>query len=203
MPIMDFDAAAQTFDEDFRIRRAKAVVRGLAEQVRLDRFMSVLDFGCGTGLVGFELLPLIGRLTLADPSVGMIEEARKKIGKADAGRVETIVLEAGDPVLPEPFDLIVSLMTLHHIPDAEGMIRILASSLAPGGVLAISDLDSEDGSFHGADAEVHRGFERSEVRGWFGRAGLDHIRESTPWMMHKEVGGADREFPLFLITGRR
>jgi predicted TPR repeat methyltransferase len=203
MPIMDFDAAAQTFDEDFRIRRAKAVVAQLAEQVRLDRSMSALDFGCGTGLVGFELLPMVGRLTLADPSTGMIEQARKKIDEADADRVETLVLEAGDPDLPGPYDLIVSLMTLHHIPDAEGMIRILASSLTPGGSLAISDLDSEDGSFHGLDAEVHRGFERSEVRGWFRSAGLDHIRESTPWIMHKEVGGADREFPLFLITGRR
>jgi len=203
MPIMDFDAAAQTFDEDFRIQRAKAVVRRLAEQVRIERSMSALDFGCGTGLIGFELLPLVGRLTLADPSKAMIEQARKKIDEADAGRVETIVLDAGEPVLPGPYDLVVSLMTLHHIPDAEGMIRILASSLAPGGVLAISDLDSEDGSFHGSNAEVHRGFQRSEVRSWFGRAGLDHIGESTPWTMHKDVGGADREFPLFLITGRR
>lgn len=203
MPIMDFDAAAQTFDEDFRIRRAKAVVGQLAEQVRLDRSMSALDFGCGTGLVGFELLPMVGRLTLADPSTGMIDQARKKIDDADADRVEALVLEAGHPAPPGPYDLIVSLMTLHHIPDAEGMIRVLVSSLAPGGILAISDLDSEDGSFHGADAEVHRGFERSDVRSWFGRAGLDRIRESTPWILHKDVGGADREFPLFLITGRR
>jgi len=203
MPIMDFDVAAKTFDEDFRIERAKAVVARLAEQVRIGRSMSALDFGCGTGLIGFELLPMVGRLTLADPSTGMIEEARKKIVEADADRVETLVLDAGPPVLPGSYDLIVSLMTLHHIPDAEGMIRILAESLAPGGTLAISDLDGEDGSFHGADAEVHRGFERSDVRIWFGRAGLDRIRESIPWVMHKDVGGANKEFPLFLITGRR
>ena len=202
MPIMDFDAAAKTFDDDFRIRRARAVVAKLAEQVRLDRSMSALDFGCGTGLVGFELLPMVGRLTLADPSKGMIEEARKKIEEADADRVEAVVLDAGSPVPPGSYDLIVSLMTLHHIRDAGGMIRTLASSLAPGGALAISDLDSEDGSFHGADAEVHRGFDRSQVRSWFGHAGLDRIRESTPWVMHREVDGADREFPLFLITGR-
>ncbi len=203
MPIMDFDAAAKTFDEDFRIQRAKAVVARLAEQVRIGRSMSALDFGCGTGLIGFELLPMVGRLTLADPSTGMIEEARRKIDEADADRVETLVVDAREPVLPGPFDLIVSLMTLHHVPDAEGMIRILAASLVPGGILAISDLDREDGSFHGLDAELHRGFERSEIRSWFGRAGLQDIRESTPWIMHKDVDGADREFPLFLITGRR
>lgn len=203
MPIMDFDAAAKTFDEEFRVRRARAVVGQLAEQVRLDRSMSALDFGCGTGLVGFELLPMVGRLTLADPSEGMIEQARSKIEAADADRVEAVVIDGGNPVLPGSYDLIVSLMTLHHIPDAEGMIRTLASLLAPGGILAISDLDSEDGSFHGADAEVHRGFDRARVRSWFGHAGLDRIRESTPWIMHKDVDGADREFPLFLITGRR
>ena len=203
MPIMDFDAAASSFDVDFRIRRAEAVVRQLAAQVELTPTMSALDFGCGTGLVGFELLPLVDRLTLADPSSGMIEEARRKISEIDAGRIETLLLDPENTSLPGGYDLIVSLMTLHHIPDAEGVVRLLASSLTPGGVLALSDLDREDGSFHGPEAEVHRGFKRSVLRRWFSDAGLDEIRESTPWIMRKEIAGLDREYPLFLISGRR
>ena len=203
MTINEFDSAASTFDVDFRIRRAEAVVRQLAAQVEITPTMSALDFGCGTGLVGFELLKHIGRLTLADPSTGMIEEARRKITGADSHRVETLLLDAEQTVLPEHYDLVVSLMTLHHIPDTREIVRFLASSLTPGGVLALADLDREDGSFHGPETEVHRGFDRGEIRGLMADAGLVEIRESTPWIMHKEIAGLDREYPLFLISGRR
>jgi tRNA (cmo5U34)-methyltransferase len=202
MTIDEFDDAASTFDVDFRIQRAKGVVDQLGKQIRLEPSMSVMDFGCGTGLVGFELLDRIGRLTLADTSPGMIEAASKKIPAAEADRVEMLLLDPERMVFPQHYDLIVTLMTLHHIPDAREIVRLLASSLTPGGILALADLDREDGSFHGTEAEVHRGFDRHEIKGVMANAGLEEIRDSTPWTMHREVEGVDREYPLFLITGR-
>jgi SAM-dependent methyltransferase len=202
MTIDDFDRAASTFDVDFRIQRAQAVVRQLAAQVELNPTMSALDFGCGTGLVGFELLKHIGRLTLADPSSGMLEEARRKITGADSHRVGTLLLDAEKTVLPEHYDLVVSLMALHHIPDTWRTVTLLASSVGPGGVLALADLDLEDGSFHGPDWEVHQGIDRREIKTLMEAAEFEEIRESTPWIMQKEVEGVHREYPLFLVTGR-
>jgi SAM-dependent methyltransferase len=132
----------------------------------------------------------------------MIEQARRKIPAAEADRVEMLLLDPERMVIPQRYDLIVSLMTLHHIPDAREIVKLLASSLTSGGILALADLDAEDGSFHGTEAEVHRGFDRQEIKGVMSNAGLEEIQDSTPWTMDKEAGGVRREYPLFLITGR-
>ena len=51
--------------------------------------------------------------------------------------------------LPETgFDLIVSAMAFHHIKDTFPMLSILKEKLNKNGILAIIDLDEEDGSFH-------------------------------------------------------
>lgn len=51
-------------------------------------------------------------------------------------------------------------MTLHHIPDTEAVLRDMHTLLHQSGYLCIADLDSEDGSFHGQDADVYPGFDR-------------------------------------------
>lgn len=198
----DFDKAAEGFDEDFRIERARAVAEQIADQVPLRPDHAVLDFGCGTGLLGFSLLPRIGEMTLLDTSQGMLKEAKRKISDQDAHRVRVILFDPESDHVPGAFDLIVTLMTLHHIPEAEATVRMLARHLAPGGTLALADLEREDGSFHGPEAAVHRGFDRAVVRKWMRDNGLRDLRESTPWIMRKEVGKEVREYPIFLVTGR-
>lgn len=39
-----------------------------------------------------------------------------------------------------PFDVIVSLLVLHHIPDIPGLLKLLSRCLKPGGRLVIFDL---------------------------------------------------------------
>ena len=53
------------------------------------RFESVLDLGCGTGLAGVAVRPFCQRLTGMDISPGMIEQAR---GKAIYDRLEAAEL---------------------------------------------------------------------------------------------------------------
>lgn len=200
--IGDFDEAAAGFDEDFRVERARAVAASIARQVRLEPDHAVLDFGCGTGLLGFSLLPHIGELTLLDPSQGMLTEAERKISPGDAHRVRTVLFDPESDRVPGEFDLIATLMTLHHIPDAEATVAMLVRHLAPGGALALADLDSEDGSFHGPEMEVHRGFDRTVIRRWMRDNGLRDLCDSTPWVMRRQGDGEVREYPVFLVTGR-
>ncbi len=82
-------------------------------------------------------------------------------------------------------------------------VKMLANRLLPGGKLALADLDREDGSFHGRAAEVHRGFDRVMIRNWMRTEGIRDFHESTPWIMRKNVAGKPREYPVFLIIGRR
>ncbi len=72
-------------------------------------------------------------------------------------------------------------------------------------LLAVADLDAEDGSFHGDNTGVlHLGFDRERVKGLFAQAGLTAVREATAAVVTKEIEGKGRrEFPVFLVIGRK
>ena len=70
--------------------------------------------------------------------------------------VDAVLLDlTRDPPPPGRFGLVASLLALHHVPDVDGILRAFHSTLEPGGILCISDLDLEDGSFHGPGVDVH------------------------------------------------
>jgi hypothetical protein len=71
--------------------------------------------------------------------------------------------------------------------------------LVPGGAICLSDLDAEDGSFHGPGVVVHHGFDRADLGHRLERAGFRDVRFSTPHVV--ERGG--RRYPLFLAVARR
>ena len=68
-----FDQAAGTWDlTDRRVALAHGVTEAIKGAVALTGDLSVLDFGCGTGLVTLALAPLVGAITGADTSSGML-----------------------------------------------------------------------------------------------------------------------------------
>jgi SAM-dependent methyltransferase len=201
----DFDAKALTWDDDpARIDRAAVLARRIMDAVPLDRDMDVLDFGSGTGLLGFNLLPHVSSVTFADTSDGMLARVREKLraGRHPHGRV--LRLDPDTPRLPRRYHAIVSLLTLHHIPDTARAIRLLADHLTPGGWLALCDLDTEDGSFHeDPAADVHHGFDRETLLALVDQAGLTEGRADTAYTIRTEQARPAREYTLFLITARR
>jgi predicted TPR repeat methyltransferase len=74
----DFDAQASTWDSDpAKVDRARRVAAAIVRSVPDLGLRSVLDYGAGTGLLGFELLPRAAQVTLADTSEGMLAVARR------------------------------------------------------------------------------------------------------------------------------
>ena len=95
---------------------------------------------------------------------------------------------ATDPLPSERFDLTYSLLTLHHIHDAKGVLSKFHALLEPGGFLLVSDLDKEDGSFHtDGTADVHLGFERGELQQWVEAAGFGNVCFSTAFVIKKKT----------------
>ncbi len=142
-------------------------------------------------------------VTFADVSRGMLEAVEAKIARSGAPNVSALALDLGSTPSPRRFDLVATLMTLHHVPDVPGILRSFRGALDPGGVLCAADLDEEDGSFHGPGFEGHRGFRREVVAGWLEGAGFERIRFSTPFEVEREAAGIPRRYPVFLAVAER
>ena len=203
----DFDKEAAQWDANpGRVKLAQDVADAMIREVSPTKDQDVLDFGCGTGLVTLKFQPLVRSITGVDSSRGMLDVLASKVRDRKIGNVRTqfLDLEHGGKVKGQ-YQLIVSSMTLHHVPDPAALITQLAAALLPGGILAVADLDTEDGSFHGDNTGVlHLGFDRKRVKGFLAQAGLSAVRDVTAAVVTKEIEEKGRrEFPVFLIMGKK
>jgi ubiquinone/menaquinone biosynthesis C-methylase UbiE len=201
----DFEAVASRWDSNpTRVKVARDVGDAIMREVKLSPQMDVLDYGCGTGLLAMQLQPQVKSVTGADSSPAMIAVLQDKIATLKPGNVGTQLVDfergahAGGV-----YDLIVSSMVTHHIPDTAALFREWKRLLKPHGQIAFADLDSEDGAFHGDNTGVfHLGFDRAQLRDLLHAAGFAEVRDCTAASVRKEVEGKAREFPIFLIVAR-
>jgi hypothetical protein len=74
------------------------------------------------------------------------------------------------------------------------------SVLAPSGILCIADLDTDDGTFHGPDVDVHHGFDREALGAMARQSGLATVAFRTAHVMTTAVGDEMRRSPIFLMV---
>jgi len=203
--MMSFDERAATWDADpAKVTRALAVAAAIRDRVATAPATRVLEYGCGTGLLGFALQPHCGRITLADSSSGMLATLQDKIAASGASNLQALRLDlVSDPLPAERFDLICSLMTFHHITDTAGLLRDLHTLLDTPGHLCVADLDREDGSFHGPGFTGHLGFDRTALAGEAQAAGFHDIDFSTVFHVSKPESAGQTDFPIFLMIARK
>lgn len=98
----------------------------------------ILDAGCGTG-VGTEYLSYQNpeaRITAVDLSAASLDIARKRCARRT--NVEFAQISLLDvPQLGNVYDLINCVGVLHHLPNPDAGLRVLADSLAPGGLMHV------------------------------------------------------------------
>jgi ubiquinone/menaquinone biosynthesis C-methylase UbiE len=198
----DFDGRASTWDEDAsKADRARRVAAAIASRVSSMSSRTVLEYGAGTGLLGLALQPRVRAVTLTDSSRAMLEVAGEKIARGGITNVQTLQLDLA--ISPPPglrFDLVCTLMTLHHIPETRRILRAFRALLDEGGVVCIADLDREDGSFHGAGFTGHNGFDRAELRSDLERSGFRDVQFETVHEVEKRTSSGTRRYPLFLAV---
>lgn len=200
-----FDSKARQWDENPVFQaRADKIAAEIAANVPLTSTMRALDYGSGTGMLSFPLQQRLGHITLKDTSAGMLAVAEEKIAAWGVGNMTTRLMDlTAVPMPDERYDLIYSSMTLHHIPDTDGILKVFHTLLNPGGWLCIADLDREDGSFHGIQVDVHHGFERETLTDKAKLAGFSDIRFSTVFEVVKQTESGERAYPVFLMQARR
>jgi len=202
----NFDERAKDWDSDpKKVERAYVVAEAIRVAIPLTHTMTALEYGCGTGLLSFALQAELGQITLADTSLGMLDVLGEKIAAAGVTNMRPMRLDlAVDAPPADRFDLTYSLLTLHHIADPKIILKKFHALLAPGGWLCVTDLDKEDGTFHtDGTTDVHLGFERAELQTWVEESGFADVKFSTAFEIKKKIDGAEKAFPVFLLTARK
>jgi trans-aconitate 2-methyltransferase len=116
-------------------------MRGWAQKVIADLDLrgdeTVLDAGCGSGSVTFDLLERLpdGRIFAVDSSPDMIEQLTKSVEERGVRTVLPIHASLTDFELPERVDVVFSNAVFHWIPDDDGLFGSLARATKPGGQL--------------------------------------------------------------------
>ncbi len=173
----------------------KTIGGAILERFALHSEMELLDFGTGTGLLGFEIAEHVKKVYGVDTSLSMLEELRAK--NTSELSIEPLYQDIIKVPLQRSFDGLISSMTLHHIEDLQLFFNTIYSNIDDDGFIAIADLELEDGSFHSDNMGVfHFGFDTEELRSVAARSGFKDIEISqvnTIKKPHKEYG-------VFLLT---
>lgn len=202
-PVNKFDEKAATWDSDpGHVERARVVAGAIREAVPLDSSVRLLEYGAGTGLVSQALCDAVGPITLSDTSAGMRKVMEDKVaaGLIAGARVWDLDLASAPlPASEERFDLIVTVLAMHHLPQLETVLSNFATLLAEGGRLAIVDLDEEDGTFHADDFDGHHGFDHDALADDLRTGGFTNISFQRCHQLVRD----GRTYPLFLATATR
>lgn len=198
-----FDDKAKTWDDDpDHVERAKIIAQRLKKALGNRKIKTALEYGSGTGQLSFAMKDDIEHITLMDESEKMTEVALQKCKDLKVDSFNPVQYDLlMNPLPNERFDLIFSLLTLHHIEDIEMIFEKFRELLNPGGVLAIIDLEKEDGSFHDYEFHGHLGFDRTELEKKLYDAELKPMHYEVCYAIEKEMDdGKINEYPLFLLT---
>ena len=202
---MSFDERARTWDDDpIKTERATAFAKTIVEQVQPKPEMSALEFGCGTGLLSYQLKGDFGTVVLVDSSEGMIEVLKEKIEQDSLAHfipLQADLLEA----IPNigPFDAIYTLMTMHHIESLPDILKVFHRMLKPGGKLCIGDLVKEDGSFHGSGFTGHKGFDKDELSKLLKEQSLEPLHYEIFYELERKRDNHSSKFPLFSLIAQK
>jgi cyclopropane fatty-acyl-phospholipid synthase-like methyltransferase len=194
-----FDNRAKDWDKkDVRVNGAKVIADAIEKKIHLREDMEIIDFGVGTGLLGFEIAKKVKQVYGVDTSEGMIQTLKEK--NSDTLHIVPIHQDIIEKPLTQQFDGLVSSMTLHHVKDLEAFFNMLYNILKDDGFLAIADLESEDGTFHSDNNGVHHfGFHEDNLKKIVQKSGFKEVSIENINTIEKP----HRNFGVFLLTARK
>jgi len=120
-----------------------AAVGHVRERFGLDGDARVLDLGCGTGEIGIELAPHVGRVVGFDPNRAMVEAARRRAATAGVASATDWVV-AGDGQFRGamgPFDCVTVGRSLHWMDRERTLRRVADATTADGGIAVLEDVE--------------------------------------------------------------
>ncbi|KAK3687948.1 S-adenosyl-L-methionine-dependent methyltransferase [Podospora appendiculata] len=243
-----FNAEANGWDSNPNVQLATALAhKALLTRLPSDSHelssYDVLEIGCGTGLLSLALSPAVRSLTAVDAAQGMIDVLQAKLlakpheSHQDINNVHAVCALLEDPDDPRiqihpvedhaetrdstsihRFDLVISHLVLHHIPDLPAVLETMFGCLKPGsGRVMLTDFEDfgpEARKFHPEgkmDGVERHGIARGEMQELLVQAGFVDVVVETAFEMEKlvetepgsGVKGPTMIFPFLICIGRR
>ncbi|KLE01342.1 class I SAM-dependent methyltransferase [Aliarcobacter butzleri] len=199
-----FDERAKDWDKkQTTLDKSDACINHLKEKIDFSKIKNILDYGCGTGLIAFNLVEKNNEVLGLDNSYGMIEEFNKKVKEKNLSNIKAKKHNILEEDLPKnSFDLIVISMSLHHIEDIDMFFKKSFEALKNGGYICVNDLDKEDGSFHAKhnnEGVYHFGFSKDELVKTAKKIGFSDSSFDIVYIFERENGN----FPIFNFIAKK
>ena len=202
----EFDIKAAEWDNNpMHWNRSEAVAKEIKSMIPLNKWMSALEYGAGTGITSFLLRDYLKEITLMDNSSEMINVINAKIKTSEVKNLRTLNFNLETDEYKEgKFDLIFTQMVLHHVVDIENIISNFHLLLNPKGFLVIADLYEEDGSFHGDGFTGHNGFNVVELSDILRKNSFLNIKNRTCFVIDRKISETEsNQFEVFIMTAQR
>lgn len=196
-----FHEKAEHFGKDSgHMDNVSAIAKGILDTFAYEQTSThVMDFGSGTGLLAQKIAPHVRKITTVDVSPAMNAQLKAKLDTFPCA-VEMLECDLTCKELEVQFDSIISSMTLHHVEDVGALFEKFYRLLKKGGSIALADLETEDGSFHGDNTGVfHFGFALESFKALAQKAGFEAVEIRTVTVAKKP----NKAYPIFLLTGRK
>lgn len=117
----------------------------VVEELAVERGASVADLGAGGGYFTFRLAEAVGpegRVFAVDVDEDMTRYLEERAVAEGASNVTVVLGDFDDPLLPDgEIDLVFTSNAYHHIQDRVAYFARLRRDLAPGGRVAILELN--------------------------------------------------------------
>ena len=194
-----FEKKAANWDRgDIRVQGAAKIADAISKKVELHNSMEIMDFGVGTGLLGFEIARVVKKVYGVDTSATMLEKLQEK--NTPELSIETYHQDITKEPIDKVFHGLVSSMTLHHVADLKAFFETIYKNISSDGFIAIADLETEDGTFHSDNTGVyHFGFNEKELLQVVQDAGFKEVCFENINTINKP----QRDFGVFLLTAKK
>lgn len=194
-----FEMIADSYDTPERIHIAKVSADAIRGYLVDTKNKDAIDFGCGTGLVGMNLLNDFRSIMFLDTSQNMIHQIERKIHDLKLQNAETLCFDFEQDNLTDlRTDYIFMVQVLLHINDYEPVLSKLYDVLNPGGHLMIIDFNKNEEIVSDL---VHNGFEQAVLSDAMFRIGYRNIESRTFYTESKIFMGSDAS--MFILDAQK
>jgi precorrin-6B methylase 2 len=165
----------------------------------------VADIGAGTGVFSIPFAKAVapsGMVLAQDIWPELLDYIAEKAKKEQVGNLRTVLGKGDDPNLPRNHvDLVFFHDVFHNVLDRQGYLEILASSVRPGGRIAVIEQEFDDPIAKKWDILEDR-ITREQLADWMSAIGFELIDTFDLFQGENNPGGTGMPERWFVVYGR-